>query len=145
MDMAPKANGNRIYLIAGVIAAVLIAGFALSVPHLHDAALPPASTAAASATPVVYLHDAYKKGTHMISGKVLAADPCVAVTASASVLPGASSSTPATILVGLDMPPDTGICLAEPATTTFSVTASAGRDAALAASINGTDASTTEY
>ncbi|HVW82753.1 MAG TPA: hypothetical protein VHC68_02295 [Candidatus Paceibacterota bacterium] len=144
--MPPKASGNRIYLIAGAIAAVLIAGFALSVPHLRDAALPPASTAAAaSATPVVYLHDAYKKGTHTISGKVLAADPCVAVTASASVLPGASSSTPATILVGLDMPPDTGICLAEPATTTFSVTASAGSDATLAASINGTDASTTEY
>jgi hypothetical protein len=138
---------RRLYFIAGAIALVIVLGFALSVPHLREVAAPGqvAETLAASATPMVYLHDAYKKGVHTISGKVAAADPCVAVTASASVVPAATSSSPAIILVSLDMPPDTGVCLAEPATTTFSVTVSAGAGAVLAASINGTDASTTGY
>ncbi|MGH7175036.1 MAG: hypothetical protein ACREGR_01605, partial [Minisyncoccia bacterium] len=138
---------RRLYFIAGGIALVIIAGFALSVPHLKDVGAPstqnPGSTAIV--TPTVYLHDAYKKGTHTISGKVLAADPCAIVNASASVIPGAASSTPDTILVTLDMPPDTGNCLQEPATSTFALSVQAASNAVFTASINGTDASTSSY
>jgi hypothetical protein len=136
---------RRLYLIAGAIALVIIAGFALSVPRLRDAGRSASEApAAASATPLVYLHDAYKKGTHSLTGKVAIADPCIPVSAEAHALPAASGTPPA-ILISLDIPPPTGVCLEETATATFMLTVAAGSDASFSASINGTDASTSSY
>lgn len=135
----------RIWSAAIIIAAVLIIGFALSVPHVRDLGGKAASAPEASATPMVFIHDAYKKGTHTITAKILVPDACTTVSGAANVISSAASGTPDTIALALDMPPDSGICLEEPATTTLSFTVSAGTGTPISATINGTDASTTAY
>lgn len=136
----------RIWSAAIIIAAVLIIGFALSVPHVRDLGDTAATTTEnASTTPTVYIHDAYKKGIHTITAKVLLPDACTTISGDVSVIPSAASGTPDSITLALDMPPDSGICLEEPATTTLTFTVSAETGTPISATINGTDASTTAY
>lgn len=135
----------RIWSAAIIIAAVLIIGFALSVPHVRDVGNKPAAAGEASATPMVYIHDSYKKGAHTITAKILLPDACTTISGDASVVPASASGTPDSIALALDMPPDSGICLEEPATTTLTFTVSAGTGTPISATINGNDASTTAY
>ena len=134
----------RVWTAAGVIALVLIVGFVLSVPHLRDAQLKQAARESA-ALPIVYVHNAYKKGVHTLTVKVAAPNACTIISGSASVAPATSSSTPDAIQIALDMPPDSGVCLQVPATTTLSFSASADSGATIAASINGNDATIETY
>ena len=108
-------NNMRIWSAAAVIALVLLLGFILSVPHAHDGGSRASATAATS-TPVVSVHDTFKKGTHTIKISLAAPDACTSVTGQTSVEPASGSvstsspqaSTPDTIVIALDMPPDSG-------------------------------------
>jgi hypothetical protein len=137
-------HNMRLWSAAAVIAVILIVGFALSVPHLSDMGVSH-PTAATPALPVVYVHDAYKKGAHTLTVKVAAPDACTVITGSANAVAADASSTPDTIAITLDMPADAGVCLQEPATTTLSLSAAAGASAKITASINGTTATTSSY
>jgi hypothetical protein len=135
----------RVWSAAAVIGAVLIIGFVLSVPEVRDLGTKLDGSTAASSTPMVYVHDVYKKGTHTISAEIQLPDACAIISGEADVTPGSASGTPDLVNLTLSAPPDSGICLEEPATTTLSFTAAADADALITASINGNDASTTSY
>src|SRR4051812_11791323 len=131
-------HSMRLWSAAGVIAAVLIVGFLLSVPRLSDNGLKH-TAATQAALPTVYFHDVFKKGTHTITVRVSAPNSC-------TIISGVASAEDASIIViALSMPIDTGICLELPATTTLSFTVAASADALLDATINGSTATTTSY
>lgn len=131
-------HNMRVWSAAGVIAAVLVVGFLLSVPRLRDSGLKHAALKQV-AIPTVYLHDVYKKGTHTITAKVAAPNSC-------TIISGVASAADASnIVIALDMPIDSGICLEVPATTTLSFAVAASADALLSATINGSTATTTSY
>jgi hypothetical protein len=137
-------HNMRLWSAAVIIAAILIVGFVLSVPQVRDLGSKPTAETASS-TPIVYVHDSYKKGTYTITAEIPLPDACTSVAGQVSVTPASASNTPDAIELAFDMPPDTGICLQEPATTTLSFTASASANAVITASINGNNASTTSY
>jgi hypothetical protein len=141
----------RVWSAAAVIAAILIIGFVLSVPEVRDLGATKPAALQASSTPMVYIHDVYKKGVHTITAELALPDACTTVSGEADVTPSAtpdstsSPQAPDTINLALDMPSDSGICLEEPATTTLSYTATASAGATITATINGNNASTTSY
>ncbi|MBI3571952.1 hypothetical protein HY091_00235 [Candidatus Kaiserbacteria bacterium] len=123
-----------------VIALVIGIGFAISVPHTRD--LPAKHIVApVAAAPTITLHDAYKKGTHTLTGSLVAPDACTAVSAAASLIGDASSSE--RIALAIAMPPNAGVCLEIPTPMTFSTTISAPAGLPIDASVNGIAASTT--
>ncbi|MDO8623783.1 MAG: hypothetical protein Q7R54_00275 [bacterium] len=120
--------------------AILIGGFAFFIPHANRGGEEaPASPVSTSVTPAVTISDSYRKGTHALTGSILAPTPCTSVSAIASV----ASSTPESILVAISMPPDTGICLQQATAISFTVSALAGADATIQTLVNGVLASTT--
>ena len=128
------------YLTASLlIVLALVLGFWFSVPHTKDAGLKK-NLATAAAIPAVTLHDSYKKGTHTITGSLVAPDACAVVTALAS-LAGASSS-PA-ILIAIALPATVGTCLEVPTALSFSTSIAAPANLPLYATVNGASASTT--
>ncbi len=131
---------TRIWISAGIIAAVVLVGFALSVPHTRD--VPHAPTAAtASTTPAVTLHDAYRRGMHTLTGTILAPDACSVVSADATLVGDASSSQ--SIALAISMPPDSGVCLILPTVMSFSATLSAPAQLPVTVTVNGAAATTT--
>ena len=132
----------RLGIAAAIIAAVIFIGFVLSVPHTRDVIqVPKKDSSAASSTPLVTLHDAFKKGLHTITGSVEAPDACTAVTASSTLVGDASSTE--SIRVDISFPADTGICLQLPTPVDFRVTIAAPEYVPLTATVNGVAASTT--
>ncbi len=135
-------NHTRLWVVAAIIALIVIAGFALSVPHTRDVAVTVSKQATPASIPVVTLQDAFKKNLHTITGSIEAPDACIIVTADATVT-GAASSTQK-ILVAVSMPSDTGgVCLQLPTLMNFKTTVSAPAGLPLIATVNGVLASTT--
>ncbi len=130
----------HLWISAGIIALVVFVAFALSVPHTHDVAMEKSSLATSS-VPVVTLHDAYKRGTHTISGSITVPNACTPVLASASLVGDASSTQ--SILVALTLQSDSGICLQLPTSVAFQTTLVAHASLTISASVNGAVASTT--
>ncbi len=134
-------SSSRLLASAGIVAIVIIIGFALSIPHARDGTIPPSSSRApATTTPIVTLLDAYRRGVHTISGSVIAPDPCTLVTATAT--PMLSGTTTIGIALALTMPADQGICLELPSPITFSTHIAAPRGLPISVSVNGATAST---
>lgn len=131
---------SRLWLAAAIIALALLIGFAISVPHTaRDTRQADASEAAK--VPAVTLHDSYKKGTHTITGTVMAPNACSS--ASAQAFPTGDASDPSGIQVAVVLTTDTGICLQVPTRTAFSATVSAPGELPLSATVNGALATTT--
>ena len=131
-------RGRRFWLAALIIAAILVAGFALSVPRVRELDEPARiESAAASSTPAVTFKDAYKKGVHTIKGSVTAPDACSSANASAS-------STDTGIALDIALTPSAGgICLEAPTAMPFSVSISAPKGAIIDVRVNGAEATTT--
>ncbi len=127
-----------------IILLVLVIGFVLSVRHTYDA---PSETpvATGAVVPAVEYHDKYSKGTHTISGTVVAPTACSSVSADATVVESEASSSPETIQVALTMPADSGICLTTATEIHFSVSAEAGADAMITVLVNGAAVPASEY
>lgn len=141
------ARTMRLWTAAAIITFVLVVGFVLSAPRTRDGALPPpSSTPAATSTPVVTLHDVFKKGVHTISGSLEAPDACMSATAEATLI-GTSTNRQASsspiIAVAIDMPADSGICLQEPTPVTFQATLAAPAGLPIEVTVNGAAATTT--
>ncbi len=132
---------TRLWVAATIIALVLVAGFALSVPHTRDIASPTTLSAEASRVPSVNLRDVFKKGVHTISGSIKVPNVCTIVTTNAHTIGDASNTE--RILVEISIPKDTGVCLQLPTSIKFSVTASAPASVPITAIVNGSEASTT--
>lgn len=143
---------SRFWVAAGLIALAVIIGFAFSVPHTRDGKVQKKPAPVATTTPVVTLSDSYRKGTHTLSGSVMAPDACMSVSADASLF-GAASSTATTtqsvattserIELSLVMPADDGVCLQIPTKTDFSTTIDAPEGLPIDVTLNGQPASTT--
>lgn len=131
---------SRLWAAAGIIAAVIVVGFALSVPHTRDVGQVAAPLSSTTAVPSVTLRDSYKKGVHTLSGSVLAPTACMSVSAYATTT-GAASST--AITLALDMPPDSGLCLQLSTPLPFSTAVAAPAGVPVAVTVNGVVASTT--
>jgi hypothetical protein len=134
-------NQKSLWVAASIIAAVVIVGFVLSVPHTHDVAGAPETQSAVPQVSAVTLHDVFKKGVHTITGSLTAPDACTVVTANATVT-GESTSTER-IIVAISMPQDEGVCLQVPTNVSFSTTVSALASLPISATVNGTAATTT--
>ncbi len=131
---------TRFWAAAAIIAVIILGGFALSVPHTRDVGQPARPEAPATTTPVVSLSDSYRRGTHTLSGTVLAPDACVIVTSSATTTEVASTES---IVLSIQMPPDSGTCLELPTPIPFTTTVDALKDAPITVTVNGETASTT--
>jgi hypothetical protein len=131
---------KRLWVVAGIIAFIIVGGFVFSVPHTRDVARISVSEGV-TAVPLVTLHDVFKKGTHTITGSLLAPDACTTLTARAS-LQGDASSTES-IQVALSMPSNAGVCLELPTRMNFSTTIIAPAQVPLSATVNGIAATTT--
>jgi len=136
-------NRNRLWLAAAIIAMVICIGFILSVPHARE--LPKASDLAVNepvaSVPTVALHDSYKKGTHTLTGSVLAPNACSTASAKANLVGAGDKQA---ILVSVTLTDDTtDVCLELPTKVTFSTTLAAPNGFSLQATVNGTTASTT--
>ena len=129
---------TRLWIAATIIAVIILASFVLSVPHTRDVPLPETAANATAEVPVVTLHDAYRKGTHTLSGSIEAPNPCTSLDVTA-VLQGTASSSES-ILVSFSMPKDTGICVQQVVNLPFSVTISAPDDLPISATVNGVTA-----
>lgn len=134
-------NHTRLWAASAIIALFVIISFALSVPHTRDIALTSTSQTNKESTPLVALHDSFKKGVHTITGSIEAPNACTAVTARATFLNASSSE--ANIHISLSMPEDTGVCLQIPTLVSFSTTVSAPANIPLTATVNGSIATTT--
>jgi len=132
---------KRLLIVATIIAAIVLAGFALSVPHTRDesgasAALPK------SDMPSVALRDSFRKGVHTIMGSITAPNPCTSVTATAS--PIGDPANPTGITVAVAMPAESGVCLERSTDVPFTATVAAPARLPITTSVNGLAATTTD-
>ncbi len=131
-------NHKRLYLAAAIIAGVLVLGFLLSVPRARDGEVPN-ETVESEVVPPVAIRDSYKKGTHTISGTVIAPNACATLGASA-VTTGDPASA---IVVELTFTEGEGVCLEVPTPLKFSTTLKAPEGLPLSTTVNGVVATTT--
>ena len=131
---------TRLLVVATIIAGIILAGFALSVPHTRDV-VETSLPLAPESQPSVALRDSFKKGLHTITGAIEAPNPCT--TLSADAVPVGASSTEG-ILVEISLPTDAGICLKRPVTMRFSTTIAAPASLPIIATVNGVAATTTD-
>lgn len=132
---------TRLWAAAGIIAAVVIVGFILSMPRNSDGVASEGGDMATSSMPVVKVRDAYSKGVHTITGSILAPNACATVAASAT-LEGDASNT-ARILLSISLPIDTGICLQVPTNIPFETKVSGPASVPITVILNGEVASST--
>ncbi len=132
---------RRLWLTASIIAIAVIGGFVLSVPHTREAGAPLRASEGQGGTPSVAFTDVFKKGVRTISGTVVAPDACSTLHAGSSLQ--GDASTTEKIIVSLDMPPSSGICLKVPTAVTFSTSLAASQALPLEIHINGALATTT--
>ncbi|MFZ3043862.1 MAG: hypothetical protein WA058_02005 [Minisyncoccia bacterium] len=127
---------SRLWILAGIIALIIVGGFILSVPRTRDIESPESPSVAAT-VPAVTLRDSFKKGVHTITGSLMAPNACATASAEAS-LQGESG-----ILIAVSLPEDSDICLEVPTRTTFTTTISAPARLPITATVNGETATTT--
>ncbi|HEX8946971.1 MAG TPA: hypothetical protein VF829_02030 [Candidatus Paceibacterota bacterium] len=130
--------------LIGILGAAIVItiGIVLSSSRLSDGIRKALSDEATTTVPVsiASLTDSYRRGTHTVSGALVLPNACYTFDASASLAP---STTPQVIRVDISVPPDSGRCLALPATSTFSVTQAADQNAVITTYINGVLATST--
>ncbi|MDD3531091.1 MAG: hypothetical protein PHV99_00655 [Candidatus Pacebacteria bacterium] len=131
---------SRLWVLAAIIAFVILAGFVFSVPHTRDGAKPAKQSVPAS-TPTVSFRDSFKKGTHTISGSLMASNACSIVTAQATL--SDETSTASGILLELSLPEDSGLCLQVPTKESFTTTVVAPAGLPITVTVNGILATTT--
>lgn len=134
-------NQRRLWVASAIIAAVIVGGFALSVPHTRDVIEAPVVATAATSIQVATLRDVFRKGTHTISGSVVTPNACSTVSVSATLK--GDASTTQSILVEILVPADSGICLQVPTSITFQTTLAAPMHLPLSVTVNGTLATST--
>lgn len=134
-------NHSRLWVVATIIAAVVLFGFVLSVPRTGDLAAKPLQSAVEKMVPSVSLRDSFKKGLHTLTGSLEVPNACTAVTARASRMEDASGTEG--IQVELSFPDDTGVCLQVPTRATFSTTVNAPAKLPITVFVNGDIATTT--
>lgn len=123
-----------LWVAATIIALCIVGGFFLTAPHTtRDAA--PSNRSQESAPPRVTLTDTYKKGNHMLSGSVVAANACTTLTASSSLADGVMRLDLTTVV-------SPGVCLQVPTPVLFAQTLAAPASAGVVVTVNGTVAST---
>jgi len=132
---------TRLWVVATIIACIILAGFVLLVPHNRVIAPTTESNAVPASVPSVALRDTFKKGTHTITGSIEAPNACTTVSAEATLV-GTASSTQ-NILIAISMPEDTGICLQEKTMISFAATLSAPAHLPIAVTVNDSVATTT--
>lgn len=132
---------TRLFVVATIIAGIIIASFVLSVPHTRDIPAELSAFSAAPAVRAVTLRDTYKKGKHTITGSIEAPDACAVVSAQASLVGDASSTQ--SILVEVSMSEDSDICLERVTTVRFSADIAAPARLPITATVNGVAATTT--
>jgi len=130
----------RLWVAATIIACVVAIGFFLSAPRTSDRAENTVPSVALESIPEVAMRDVYKKGTHTITGSLLAPNVCTVASAVAT-LQGAATSTES-ILVEVSMPVDEGVCLQVPTRVVFQTTIAAPDDLPLVVTVNGSPATT---
>jgi hypothetical protein len=128
---------TRLWVLATIIACIILVGFIISVPHTRDIPGEKRVEEVTSTTPSVSIRDVYRKGTHTLTGTVLAPNPCTTLTASAAVS-GATGSQ--SIILTISMPKDAGICIQQETSLTFSTTVAADPDLPIIATLNGVPA-----
>jgi hypothetical protein len=123
---------TRLLIAAAIIAVVLVAGFALSVPHTRDV-VEEIEISSEEQIPTVTIRDAVKNGVHTITGSLKVPNACTAITAEARLIgeDGAQS-----ILVTITMPKYTEVCLQMPTTENFSVSIEAPARLPITATVN---------
>ncbi|MCX6790521.1 MAG: hypothetical protein NTV60_03290 [Candidatus Kaiserbacteria bacterium] len=129
---------TRLWVVATIIASIILAGFALSVPRAKDGSLPPKVPEPIESIPAVTVRDVLKKGVHTITGSLLAPTACTSIEATASLVKDEY------ILVSISMPKDSGVCLEEATTVSFSTTLVTPNTLPIKTTVNGKEASTTE-
>jgi hypothetical protein len=134
-------NHRRLWIVAGIIAFIIVGGFVFSVPHTRDVARVSTSPFVATIPPVT-LHDVFKKGLHTITGSLLAPNACSSVTAEAKLV-GDASTTGNILHIALTMPITTGLCLELPTNIKFSTTIAGPAQVTITATVNGIAATTT--
>ncbi len=131
----------RLRAAAAILAAVILLGFLISAPRTSEAPQALEATVVALVVPEVTLKDVYKKGTHTITGSLVAPNACASVEASATQTTDASSIEH--IMVAITLTEGAGTCLEVPTTMTFSTTIAAPQGLPLRATVNGAPATTT--
>lgn len=134
-------NHKRLWVASAIIAAVILVGFVLSVPHTRDVGDISSSQVVAPSVPNVSLRDSFKKGVHTITGSVEAPNACASVSAQASLVGDASNASG--ILVAVSLEKDSGVCLQVPTDISFSTTITAPARLPIIATVNGESATTT--
>ncbi|MFZ2167806.1 MAG: hypothetical protein WAV50_02965 [Minisyncoccia bacterium] len=133
---------TNLWLLATILATILVASFVISVPRTRDISPEPIAEEKAAVIPSVAIRDSFKKGLHTITGTVLAPNPCTSLSAQATLLGSASSTE--SILVAITMPESEGICLERTATIPFSTTLTAPARLPIVVTVNGEQATTTD-
>lgn len=132
---------KRLFIVATIIAGIILAGFVLSVPHTRDVPAELSSENVTLGVPSVTVRDSFKKGVHTIAGSIEAPDACTTVSAQAMLMGDASSTE--SILVDIAMSEDSGICLERATTVRFGATIAAPAQLPITATVNGAPATTT--
>ncbi len=126
---------KRLLIVAAILAGVILASFALSVPRARDIAPLAGGENSSVETPSVALHDSFRKGIHTITGSVKAPNACTTASASAALVGDASN--PTGILIEISLPEDTGVCLKRSTAMKFSTAITAAASLPLTATVNG--------
>jgi hypothetical protein len=126
----------RSWIIAGALIIALIGAYGVYALKAGEGANAPKTPAAsAPAAALASVKDIYSKGTHTVSGIVLAPDACTEVETTV-----ATSSGPSLYLV---TPADDGICLQLPTEVSFSAAVDAGATTSVRVYLNEQLATTT--
>lgn len=133
---------TRLFVVATILAGIILAGFAFSVPRTRDSIAPIALAPLPPIVPSVALRDVFKKGSHTITGSIEVPNPCTTVQAEASLVGSASSTQ--NILLALTIPEDQGVCLQEKSTVKFSTAIIAPARLPIVTTVNGSAATTTD-
>lgn len=128
---------TRLWIVATIIASIIVASFALSVPRARDGALPPMAPIKEEVIPTVSVHDVYRKGVHTITGSLIAPNACASAQTEVSL-------TDKEILIHITMSEIEGVCLQEETIVRFSTTIASPDRLPIRATVNGKDATTTE-
>lgn len=132
---------KRLFIVATIIAGIILVGFVLSVPHTRDVPVELLSENVTPSVPSVTIRDSFKKGVHTITGSIEVPDACTTVSAQAMRAGDASSTE--SILVDIAMSEDSGICLERATVVRFETTIAAPAQLPIAATVNGAPATTT--
>jgi hypothetical protein len=133
-------NPSRLWIVASIIAVLILASFVLQVPHTRDILENSSLSSAPTTTPAVTLRDTFKKGKHTITGSIDAPNPCTSLTTNVTLV--GSASTTENIQIDITIPPDSGVCLQQVSKLPFSASIAAPADLPIIVTVNGIVATT---